>query len=63
LTGYLIGDGRIEPLDYSPGVVGFERYSGANANAFIEEIRSSLVSQSELIRTMQTSTFAIPTLY
>src|SRR6267154_337617 len=27
LTGYQIVDGRIEPLDYSPGVVGFQRYS------------------------------------
>jgi hypothetical protein len=44
LTGYQILDGRIEPLDYSPGVVHFERYSGSDAMAFLNEIRSSLAS-------------------
>ncbi len=42
LTGYEIRDGRIEPLDYSPGVVGFDRYSGSDATAFINEIRSTI---------------------
>jgi len=44
LTGYQIIDGRIEPLDYSPGVVHFERYSGADATAFLKQIRVSLAS-------------------
>jgi hypothetical protein len=44
LTGYQILDGRIAPLDESPGVVHFERYSGSDARAFLDEIRNSLVS-------------------
>ena len=42
LTGYQILKGLIEPLDYSPGVVGFQRYSGTDANAFIKDVRSTL---------------------
>jgi hypothetical protein len=44
LTGYEIRDGRIEPLDYSPGVVGFQRYSGSDATSFVNEIRSNIAS-------------------
>lgn len=44
LTGYEICDGRIQPLDYSPGVVHFERYSGLAVTAFMNEIRSNIVS-------------------
>ena len=44
LTGYEIHDGRIEPLDYSPGVVGFQRYSGSDAMTFVNEIRSNIAS-------------------
>lgn len=44
LTGYQILDGRIEPLDDSPGVVHFERYSGSDATAFVNEIRRSITS-------------------
>jgi len=44
LTGYQILDGRIEPLDYSPGVVHFERYSGSDATAFVNEVRSTIAS-------------------
>ncbi len=44
LTGYEICSGRIEPLDYSPGVVHFERYSGLDAAGFINEIRRSINS-------------------
>ncbi|MDX6497672.1 MAG: hypothetical protein QOG23_932 [Blastocatellia bacterium] len=42
LTGYQILKGLAEPLDYSPGVVGFQRYSGSDADALIKEIRSNL---------------------
>lgn len=41
LTGYAIVSNRIEPLDYSPGVVGFQRYSGASATEFVNEVRNS----------------------
>ena len=44
LTGYQIVEGRIQPLDYSPGVVGFQRYSGADAISFMNEVRSSIVT-------------------
>jgi len=44
LTGYQILDGRIEPLDDSPGVVHFQRYSGFDATAFLNEIRTNIVS-------------------
>jgi hypothetical protein len=44
LTGYEICDGRIEPLDYSPGVVHFERYSGIDATVFFDEIRRNIAS-------------------
>ncbi len=44
LPGYQILDGRIEPLDDSPGVVHFQRYSGFDATAFLNEIRTNIVS-------------------
>jgi hypothetical protein len=44
LTGYEIRDNRIEPMDYSPGVVHFERYSGSDATDFLNKIRSSIAS-------------------
>jgi len=42
LTGYQILDGRIQPLDDSPGVVDFQRYAGADAESFLGEIRISV---------------------
>lgn len=42
LTGYEICAGRIEPLDDSPGVVHFERYSGSDATAFVNDVRNSI---------------------
>jgi len=44
LTGYEIRDGRVEPLDYSPGVVHFERYSGSDATGFLNEVRSNIAN-------------------
>jgi len=42
VTGYDLQNGVVEPLDYSPGVVHFERYSGVGASALINDIRSEL---------------------
>jgi hypothetical protein len=42
LTAYELQGNRIQPLDYSPGVVGFDRYSGRDAKAFINEVRNQI---------------------
>jgi hypothetical protein len=44
LTGYEIRNGRIEPLDYSPGVVGFQHYSGSDVTAFMNEMRTNIAN-------------------
>jgi len=44
VTGYAIVNDRVEPLDYSPRVVGFQRYSGTSVTAFLSEVRNSILN-------------------
>lgn len=42
LTGYELRDGRIIPLDYAYGGVGFARYDGSDATVFLNEVRNAI---------------------
>lgn len=46
LTGYEIKNSRIDPLDYAPGVVGFERYAGSDPTVFLTEVRNVIAKCS-----------------
>lgn len=39
LTGYELRENKVFPLDFSPGVVRFDRYEGSNATTFLNEVR------------------------
>jgi hypothetical protein len=48
LTGYELREGRVFPLDDSTGVVHFEIYDNANADAFLKELRTAIATDSEV---------------
>jgi hypothetical protein len=48
LTGYELREGRVFPLDSSPGVVHFESYTNANEDGFLNELLAAIASCSQM---------------
>lgn len=47
LTGYAIANGRVAPLDGRGTTLGFERYDGTEANAFLKEVRAAVAARGK----------------
>ena len=42
LTAYELRGGKVMPLDYSPGVVHFDRYNGSEITVFLNDVRDAI---------------------